>query len=179
MVHFITILSIKREKVVFPSSSNIFPDQLISYIVHKKKILLVLLKVDLNNLFERADIISLHAPSLPETDHMVGPAQLARMRNGAVLINTARGSLIDQEALIKEAGTGRIRVALDVTTPEPLPANSPLRTMSNVIITPHLAGQGRYGHERIGAATLQALEDFFSGKTVSGAIDHSRWEKLA
>ena len=136
-------------------------------------------KVDLDYLFERSDIISLHAPSCPETDHMVGLAQLARMRDGALLINTARGSLIDHSALIEEAGTGRIRVALDVTTPEPLPSDSPLRKMANVIITPHLAGQGRYGHERIGAATLQALEDFFSGKPVRGAVDHARWERLA
>ena len=99
-------------------------------------------QVSLDDLFARADIVSLHAPSIPETRHMVGAAQLRRMRDGALLVNTARGSLIDQEALVHEAGSGRIRVALDVTTPEPLPGDSPLRAMPNVIITPHLAGQG-------------------------------------
>ena len=136
-------------------------------------------KVELDELFTRADIVSLHAPSIPETRHMVGAPQLRRLRDGALLVNTARGSLIDQEALIREAGTGRIRVALDVTTPEPLPADSPLRTMSNVIITPHLAGQGRYGHTRIGHATAHALENFFAGRPVSGAITHARWDRLA
>ena len=136
-------------------------------------------KVALDELFARADIVSLHAPSVPETRHMVGAAQLQRLRDGALLVNTARGSLVDQEALIRAAGSGRIRVALDVTTPEPLPADSPLRTMPNVIITPHLAGQGRYGHLRIGAATLRALEEFFGGRPVTGAVDHARWDRLA
>ena len=136
-------------------------------------------QVALDDLFARADIVTLHAPSIPETEHMVGAAQLRLLRDGALLVNTARGSLIDQEALIREAGSGRIRVALDVTTPEPLPGDSPLRAMPNVIITPHLAGQGRYGHLRIGAATLQALEDFFAGRPVTGAIEHARWKRLA
>ena len=136
-------------------------------------------QVELDDLFARADIVSLHAPSIPETDRMVGAAQLQQLRDGAVLVNTARGSLMDHDALIREAGSGRIRVALDVTAPEPVPADSPLRSMPNVIITPHLAGQGRYGHDRIGAATLRALEEFFAGKPVTGAIDHARWERLA
>ena len=136
-------------------------------------------QVELDELFARADIVTLHAPNVPETRHMVGAAELRRLRDGGLLVNTARGSLIDQEALIQEAGSGRIRVALDVTTPEPLPGDSPLRRMRNVIITPHLAGQGRYGHLRIGAATLRALQDFFAGRPVQGAIDHGRWERLA
>ena len=68
-------------------------------------------QVELDELFARADIVTLHAPSIPETEHMVGAAQLRRLRDGALLVNTARGSLIDQEALIREAGSGRIRVA--------------------------------------------------------------------
>ena len=136
-------------------------------------------QVELDELFARADIVTLHAPSIPETRHLVGAAQLRLLRDGALLVNTARGSLIDHEALIRETAGGRIRVALDVTTPEPLPGDSPLRRMPNVIVTPHLAGQGRYGHLRIGAATLRALQDFFAGRPVQGAIDHARWERLA
>ncbi len=136
-------------------------------------------KVDLNDLFARADIVSLHAPSIPETDRMVGAQQLSLLRDGAVLVNTARGSLIDHDALTREAAKGRIRVALDVTTPEPPPADSPLRSMPNVILTPHVAGHGRYGHRRIGDATVAALEDFLAGRPVTGAIDPDRWERLA
>ena len=91
-------------------------------------------QVELDELFARADIVTLHAPSIPETRHMVGAAQLRLLRDGALLVNTARGSLIDQEALVREAAGGRIRVALDVTTPEPLPGDSPLRRMPNVIV---------------------------------------------
>ncbi len=136
-------------------------------------------KAELNDLFARSDIVSLHAPSIPETDRMVGTEQFRLLRDGVLLVNTARGSLIDHDALIREAAGGRIRVALDVTTPEPLPADSPLRAMPNVILTPHVAGHGRYGHYRIGDATVAALEDFFAGRPVTGAIDRERWERLA
>ena len=136
-------------------------------------------KAELNDLFARSDIVSLHAPSIPETDRMVGAEQLSLLRDGAVLVNTARGSLVDHDALIEEAATGRIRVALDVTTPEPPPADSPLRAMPNVILTPHVAGHGRYGHRRIGDATVAALKDFFAGRPVTGAIDPDHWERLA
>ena len=135
-------------------------------------------KAELNDLFARSDIVSLHAPSIPETDRMVGTEQLRLLRDGALLVNTARGSLIDHDALIREAAGGRIRVALDVTTPEPLPADSPLRAMPNVILTPHVAGHGRYGYQRMGEATVAALEDFFAGRPVTGAIDPERWERL-
>lgn len=136
-------------------------------------------KVALNDLFARSDIVSLHAPSSPETDHIVGTAQLRLLRNEAVIVNTARGSLIDHEALIREATRGRIRVALDVTTPEPLSADSPLRSMPNVILTPHVAGEGRYGHHLIGENTVATLEDFFAGRPVTGAINPDRWNQLA
>ena len=94
---------------------------------------------------------------------MVGAEQLSLLRDGAVLVNTARGSLVDHDALIEEAATGRIRVALDVTTPEPPPADSPLRAMPNVILTPHVAGHGRYGHRRIGDATVGRAEGLLRG----------------
>ena len=135
-------------------------------------------KAELNDLFARSDIVSLHAPSIPETDRMVGAEQLSLLSDDALLVNTARGSLIDHDALIREAAGGRVRVALDVTTPEPLPADSPLRAMPNVILTPHVAGHGRYGYQRMGEATVAALEDFFAGRPVTGAIDPERWERL-
>ena len=149
------------------------------YLTAEEADAMVVEKVELNDVFARSDIVTLHAPSIPETDHMVGAEQLRLLRDGAVLVNTARGSLIDHDALILEASTGRIRVALDVTTPEPPPADSPLRAMPNVILTPHVAGHGRYGHRRIGDATVAALEDFFAGRPVTGAIDPARWERLA
>lgn len=96
--------------------------------------------VELDELFERCDVISLHAPSLPETRHLVDAGRLARMRDGATLINTARGALVDQDALIAELARGRLYAVIDVTEPDLLPADSPLYDLPNVLLTPHIAG---------------------------------------
>lgn len=136
-------------------------------------------KVELDDLFARSDFVSLHAPSIPETNKMVGEKQLKAMRDGAVLVNTSRGSVIDHDALLAELQTGRITAALDVTTPEPLPLDSPFRKLTNCIITPHISGAGFYGYYMIGTTTLRALEDFFAGKPVKGAVDFSKYAALA
>ncbi len=103
--------------------------------------------VDLDELFSRADVVSLHAPSLPATRAMVGSHQLRLMRSGACLINTARGALVDERALVAELETGRISAVIDVTDPElPDPA-SPLYRLPNVFLTPHIAGA--IGTERL------------------------------
>jgi phosphoglycerate dehydrogenase-like enzyme len=136
-------------------------------------------KVELDDLFARSDFVSLHTPSIPETNKMVGEKQLKAMRDGAVLVNTSRGSVIDHDALLAELQTGRITAALDVTTPEPLPPDSPFRKLTNCIITPHVSGAGFYGYYMIGTTTLQALEDFFAERPVKGAVDFSRYAALA
>jgi len=136
-------------------------------------------KVGLDDLFARSDFVSLHAPSIPETRHIIGEKQLKALHDGAILINTSRGSVIDHDALYAEAKTGRIMVALDVTDPEPLPSDNPLRKLPNVIMTPHVSGAGFYGYHKIGSTTLQALEDFFADKPVYGAVDFSRYSLLA
>jgi len=136
-------------------------------------------KVGLDELFARCDVVSLHAPSIPQTYHIIGEKQLKALRDGAVLINTSRGSVLDHDALFAEAKTGRIFVALDVTDPEPLPPDNPLRKLTNVILTPHVSGAGFYGYYTIGSSTLQALEDFFAKKPVVGAVDFSKYEILA
>jgi phosphoglycerate dehydrogenase-like enzyme len=96
--------------------------------------------VSLPELLAGCDIVTLHAPSLPETRHMIDAAGLALLRDGATLINTARGALIDQDALVVELTTGRINAVIDVTEPEILPADSPLYDLPNVVLTPHIAG---------------------------------------
>ena len=97
-------------------------------------------KVSLDKLMAESDIVSINAPLLPETEHMVGAPELAAMRDGALLINTARGGLVDHEALLAELATGRISAVLDVTEPEPLPPGSAFFTLPNVVLTPHVAG---------------------------------------
>ncbi|MER8042365.1 hydroxyacid dehydrogenase [Streptomyces sp. NPDC094032] len=95
---------------------------------------------DLDTLCARSTVVSVHAPQLPATHHMLGPAQLAAMPDGATLINTARGSLIDETALLPHLTSGRLHAVLDVTAPELPTPDSPLWTLPNVLLTPHVAG---------------------------------------
>ncbi len=96
--------------------------------------------VSLEELISKSDVVSLHAPSIPETYHMINRENIKFLKPGAILINTARGSLIDESALIERLAKGDIFACLDVTDPEPPDINSPLRKLPNVILTPHIAG---------------------------------------
>lgn len=97
--------------------------------------------VSLSQLFAESDIVSLHVPLKANTRHLIDDAALAQMKPGALLINTARGGLIDEAALVRALQRGTISGAcLDVFAEEPLPAESPLRQLDNVILTPHTAG---------------------------------------
>jgi phosphoglycerate dehydrogenase-like enzyme len=132
-------------------------------------------RVELDELFVRSDHVTVHAPKLPATDKMIGREQLRRLPNGAALVNTSRGSVIDEAALIEEAQTGRIFVALDVTEPEPPAPDSPLQHLPNVVVLPHFSGGGSYGYFKIGESTVQALEDCFAGRPVQGAVNLANW----
>lgn len=85
----------------------------------------------------------MHLPITPETRHLLGRRELSLIRDGAVFINTSRAWVVDQEALLDQLRTGRFWAALDVYEPEPLPVDSPLRTLDNVVLTPHIAGMTR------------------------------------
>ena len=136
-------------------------------------------KTTLEDLFRRSDFVTVHAPVTKETVRMINERHLKLMRDGAVLVNTSRGKVIDHEALLKECKTGRILVALDVTDPEPLPPDSPFRRLKNVIITPHISGAGYYGYFKIGEMTLRALEDYFAGKKVENEVNLDKYDILA
>lgn len=123
--------------------------------------------VALPDLLRVSDIVSLHAPSLPETYRMLGATELATMRDGATLINTARGALVDTDALVGELASGRLRAVLDVTDPEPLPIGHPLFSAPGVILTPHIAGSVGNELRRMGAQTVGEIERF----TASGILD--------
>jgi phosphoglycerate dehydrogenase-like enzyme len=96
--------------------------------------------VSLGELFARSDVVSVHTPLLPETRGLVSRDLIAAMPPDAVLINTARGAVVDQDALAEAAVAGRIRAVVDVTDPEVLPPEHPLWDSDQVLITPHLAG---------------------------------------
>jgi phosphoglycerate dehydrogenase-like enzyme len=95
---------------------------------------------ELNALLPQVDIVVLILPSTAETRHLIGARQLALMRQGTLLVNAARGPVVDTDALVEALNAGRIRAALDVTDPEPLPVGHPLWKCPNLFITPHIGG---------------------------------------
>ena len=133
----------------------------------------------LNEVFEQADIVSVHAPALPATAKMIGATHLKKLRDGATFINTSRGAVIDEAALIEECRSGRIFAALDVTDPEPAAPDSPLWELPNVILLPHISGAGFAGYHAIGMGVLQALRDLKAGRPIVGSVPLERWDTLA
>jgi phosphoglycerate dehydrogenase-like enzyme len=132
--------------------------------------------VALDELLARADVVSLHAPLLPETQGLLDRRRLALLREGAVLINTARGGLVDQEALTAELSSGRIDAVLDVTEPEVLPVDSPLYDLPNVFLTPHVAGAMGAETRRLAALALDEIERLARGEPLAHEV---RREDLA
>ncbi|RKE18440.1 hydroxyacid dehydrogenase [Streptomyces sp. TLI_171] len=119
--------------------------------------------VELDELCARSDVLSVHAPELPETRHLLDARRIALMPDGATLINTSRGSLIDQDALTAELVAGRIDAVLDVTVPETLPVDSPLYDLPNVLLTPHVAGSLGGELHRMAAAAADELARYVQG----------------
>lgn len=134
--------------------------------------------VDLDDLVQRADIVSLHAPAKPDTHHLLNARRLALLKDDAVLVNTARGSLVDEKALIAELSKGRLFVFLDVTDPEPPAPYSPLRRLPNVVLTPHLAGCiADCGH--MGEMAVEELRRVFAGEAPLNAITPEMLERIS
>jgi phosphoglycerate dehydrogenase-like enzyme len=128
-------------------------------------------KVELEELIKNSDIISLHAPSLDSTHHMINENTLAMMKENAILINTARGSLIDEDALYRHMTKGKLKYAcLDVTDPEPPAEDNPLRTLPNCIMTPHIAGQANNGKQKIGVHVYNEITRLLEGKPLQDSI---------
>jgi phosphoglycerate dehydrogenase-like enzyme len=112
----------------------------------------------LEEVLAEAQFLSLHAPLTPETRGLVGREVLARMRPGAYLINTARGELVDHHALYEALRSGHLAGAvLDVTDPEPLPPDHPLRELENCLLTPHIAGLTRESQARVGERVVRGI----------------------
>lgn len=135
--------------------------------------------VDLDALMARSDVVSIHAPSLPSTRGMIGARQLKLMQDGASFINTARGALIDEAALVAELQTGRIFGVIDVTDPEIPPLDSPLFTLPNVFLTPHVAGAIGTERLRLGLMAVEEIERFIAGKPMLYEVQPELLERLA
>ena len=107
-------------------------------------------KCDLDTLLAESDLISVHAPSTPETRHTLNAETFAKMKDGVIVINTSRGPLIDEAALVDALKSGKVYGAgLDVFETEPLPADSALRSCDNVILSPHVSGMDKMAEKRV------------------------------
>lgn len=129
-------------------------------------------KASLDRALTNADVVSIHAARTPETRGMIGASELARIPDGAILVNTARAQIVDEEGLLSELTTGRLRAALDVYHEEPLPEDSPLRDLANVQLTPHIGGGGP--RETLTLAAIEELERYIDGRTLQHEIPKAR-----
>ncbi|MEV6113139.1 hydroxyacid dehydrogenase [Streptomyces sp. NPDC052109] len=135
--------------------------------------------VALEDLLRRSDIVTLHAPDIPETHHLLDRARLGLIRDGGVLINTSRGALVDHDALTEELVSGRLQAILDVTEPEPLPPESPLYRLPNVVLTPHIAGSLGNELERLGKVVVDELERLAAGLPLAFEVRRADLARLA
>jgi len=130
---------------------------------------------ELQQALPEADYLVIAAPETAETKHLIGPAQLARMKRGARLINVGRGSLLDEKALIFALETGALGgAAIDVAETEPLPAESPLWKAPNLFITPHTSALSDRLWKRQTALLVELLECWFDGREMSNQVDLTR-----
>jgi glyoxylate reductase len=126
---------------------------------------------DIGDLLERSDFISVHVPLTSQTEHLIDADALRRMRSSAILINTARGEVVDQVALaeaLREQWIGG--AALDVTSPEPLPADDPLWDAPNLIITPHIGSATRRAREQMTEIAVENLLAALDGRPMPHAV---------
>jgi len=136
-------------------------------------------RVELDDLLATSDVVSVHAPALPSTHQLLDAAALARMRDGAWLLNTARGSLVDTAALQAEVLSGRLSAFIDTSDPEPLPPESPLYDLPNVVLTPHIAGS--LGNEvgRMGELALTEVERYVAGEVSLHPVNRADLDRIA
>ena len=119
----------------------------------------------LDELLERADFVSLHTPLTPATRHLIGAAALERMKPTALLVNTSRGGVVDQDALRTALHAGTIAgAALDVTEPEPLPADHPLLDAPNLLVVPHVGSATVRTRERMAELAVENLLAALAGR---------------
>ena len=120
--------------------------------------------VELDTLLERSDILSLHCPLFPETQHLINRETIAKMKDGAMLINTARGALVEESALAQALNAGKLRgAAVDVVSQEPMTPDNPLLSCKNCIITPHIAWAPVESRQRLLDCVVENIRSYLAG----------------
>ena len=135
--------------------------------------------VPLDELFAECDVVSVHTPLLPETRGLVSGQLIGAMRQDATLVNTARGAVLDQDALTEAVRAGRIRAVLDVTEPEVLPREHPLWDCENAFITPHIAGSLGNELRRLADLTVSEVARWARGEGFAHPVRRERLAYLA
>ncbi|HUW83103.1 MAG TPA: hydroxyacid dehydrogenase [Phycisphaerae bacterium] len=135
--------------------------------------------VGLEELFDRSEIVTIHLPVTDETRGMITAELLARLPDNALVVNTSRGAVIDEQALIGELRSGRLRAALDVTDPEPPAADSPLYGLENVLLTPHEAGNTIHARHSQGRQAVEDIRRVLSGGRPDRQITLEMWDRMA
>jgi phosphoglycerate dehydrogenase-like enzyme len=136
--------------------------------------------VDLDELFMRADVVSLHTPWLPETENMIRGRHFRSMKRNAAFINTARGAVVNEPEMIEVlSARPDLQAVLDVTHPEPPPPDSPLYTLPNVIVTPHIAGSVGLECRRHGRYMVEELRRYLAGEPLRWEVSRERSKTLA
>ena len=129
----------------------------------------------LDELIQTSDVLTLHAPANEDCRHILNAENIHMIKDGALLINTARGMLIDEDALVKELKTGRFTACLDVTDPEPPAIDHPFRSMENVILTPHIAGGCTMnGRHMLGRNSIKEIYNYL----IKGLIEYEVREEM-
>ena len=124
--------------------------------------------VNLDELLATADVVSLHCPLTAENTGMIGAENIAKMKDGAILLNTARGPLVDEAALAAALESGKLRgAACDVISAEPMKENNPLKTAPNCIVTPHMAWAPIESRKRIQDCTERSIKAFLAGSPIN------------
>ena len=133
----------------------------------------------LNGVLKRSSLLMVTAAATEKTRHLLNRERLGMLEDGAVVINIARGSLIDLAALTQEVKSGRLRCALDVTDPEePLPVGHPLRVLPGAIVTPHIGGGGRHARGAMADAAMDELQRFFGSEAVQHRVTSSMLSRM-
>lgn len=131
----------------------------------------------IDELLQQSDFVSLHCPLTPETHHLINDRALNLMKSSTILINTARGSIVDQTALYRALKEGAItQAAIDVTDPEPISMESPLLELSNLIITPHIGSASRPTREKMATMAIENLIAGLKGDRLPHCINPSVYE---
>jgi phosphoglycerate dehydrogenase-like enzyme len=125
---------------------------------------------ELDNLLPRADVVVLILPATAETRGMMGARQLALLQQGALLVNAARGPLVDIDALVEALNAGRIRAAIDVTDPEPLPEGHPLWACPNLLLTPHVGASSPQFSPRALRTAAEELRRYMKGEALRNIV---------